>query len=48
MFNKRGINFNWSTKKEDIAPLLEAIWAQPQQGEGGGQINTFGQQQNAF
>jgi hypothetical protein len=36
MFSKRGSNFNQSTKKEDIVPLLEVIWAQHQQGEGGG------------
>ena len=48
MFSKHGSNFNWSTKKEDIASLLEAIWVQHQQGEGGGKINTFGQWQNAF
>jgi hypothetical protein len=41
MFSKRGSNFNRSTKKEDIALLLEAIWAQHQQGEGGGQLTPL-------
>jgi hypothetical protein len=48
MFSKRRSNFNRSTKKEDIAPLLEAIWAQHQQGEGGRQIDTSQKRRNAF